>query len=402
VYGQLLIRFPSPPAKPKQKTKAKAKPPTKKGAEMHFRSIAELLEVPPLDPPYVSPEPESVLSKLFAISKRKNPEITSESQARLAYPELLVPLVIPGKSAEFQQQAIRELQIAGDLLLLGVTKRMASGRFSCMVCDRRFEVFDSFASHCWSVHKPEELPDEVVPDPIRSFVNFLMGNRFVNFPFEYCFNPQSYRAAELNLHLDREEEEEDLEIPQLHPIEFDPDIGIKCNLCDSVYESTEDLRNHCWENHIQLFIDLFVNDRHKLDEEQRVEELGLICINQLRVGTVSGDPVTFGCAGCTQKPAAASKLFQHLFYKHLELAVVTHAEKERWPLTFGSLPVAMQTTVDTLFQKIPVNELKSAGLLGETAMNCVECEVTFADEEERRLHFLREHFAAIFVFRPSS
>ena len=362
-YGPEIKVLPAPAKKPKREKKEK-----KCDVEITigFVELADLLakeekvvyETSDEDPP----------EKLFtAVKKKIDPSVASVEECWAKHSDRVV-----GGAFGIKLRNVRIMQIAADLLLRGVSGIRFDKKLICIMCDKSFAGFSAFGQHSLDYHAPQELP-EVPVDIKKTFLNYMIATGVVNCPYTLTFGDIPLRNSEPPRPEEEEEDEEEEEPIRISPIVYDAEKGLSCSLCPDVkFASPEEVLEHCWAAHWQTFFALMHEGTSKARDD-KLEQLGAICVNKFGLGTPDSDGNGFICAKCGQKMATPTKLFGHAVNRHPSFGIPTKSEYDQWPLKVESLPASLQTLVKKMISGIDIPSLTEHGILGEDGTYCLIC-----------------------------
>ena len=170
--------------------------------------------------------------------------------------------------------------------------------------------------------------------------------------------------------------------------------GIKCLTCNKDFDSVESLRNHCWLEHYDIFVKLATGkeiEKHKGEDDKMLHQLGLFCINQLHMGTVSHGNLIIRCCLCKFCIATPAKYFMHAFFKHQEFAFVRKDQYNQWPIRYNVFNESMLKQVRYVPEIIDFNELAECKLYDKKDNKCLDCNQTFKNDKERIDHYIHQH-----------
>ncbi|OHT01867.1 hypothetical protein TRFO_31208 [Tritrichomonas foetus] len=369
---------------------------------------------------FVEENPIPIKTQLFNYINKKRgktePKYEDENLCFLENSNEIMHFLLQKKSKDEKLSMIKAVNLTSDLLFYGIIINQNEKLFSCIPCDKNLHDVTSLLQHSVHRHAPLQFPNDSLnsnpnssnsnksnPNPEavdvkNMLLRFLTATKRINCPFSKIYLDSELRNTTI------EEEDQDEGIsdsdddglqanrPYITPMVYNQDEGIKCRICNSAFHSIEEIKNHCWIDHNDIFVDIFskkVTKNNDIDE--KVKEFGLFLINQLNLSNVTQDPQMIHCKKCDFETTEPSKFFTHMFFKHQTFSFVKKKQFDQWPMKYSAFAPNLKKLINRIVVNVPFDDLEDNGLFNHTNNMCLDCNVKFPDEETMLSHYIEDH-----------
>lgn len=394
--------------KAKKTAKKKSTGDVKKYRECHFFDIDDYFNKKHVTINYdiksdnwFDEKPASLKDLLFKYETNKGAPVKDEDSCFIEYSNEVLSFLLPTKTKEKKVQVLEKICLTADLFLLGIIHQLNDGTFSCQTCDKHLYDPVALIQHADSRHCKESSPDHNL-DSKDVLLHYLTALNQVKCPFKTVFDRselQNMTIKEAESDDELQDEEEESEISKIYtniikPRTYQESDGIKCLICKKDFDSVESLKNHCWLEHYDIFVKLVTGkelEKHKGEDEKELHQFGLFCINQLHMATVAHDNLVIRCGLCKFCISQPSKFFMHAFFKHQEFAIVNKAQYNKWPIRYNVFTDSMIKQVKYVPEVLDFNELAECHIYDKKENKCLDCNVSFKNDQERADHYVEHH-----------
>lgn len=328
-------------------------------------------------------------------ASKKKMKFTDENDAFLQNAKASIVYGFPRKSADERRRILTDFSVAVDLIFSGIVLyRPNRNCFRCQRCERYLPDSVALLQHVSMKHIPPELPD-VQLDIKELLTRFLNATNKVVCPIQYTYDPAIYKSM-MTIEEDEndhdEEDSDDLSSIQselIVPLTYNPDNGIKCNICNMMFSSIDEINDHCWINHYEILFES-LQPVQKKKESPKIMAFSNFCVNNLKVAHLT-KPDVVQCNYCDQM-RKVPQFFIHLYFDHpSHYVIVTRNQCIKWPLRYEEFDNSYQSQMQLAIRKINYQELEDHGLFSKSLNKCVDCDVVFHKGEERDQHYVEQH-----------
>ena len=350
----------------------------------------------------------SLKELLFNHEKKKSNDVNDIDSCFINHADHVLPFLLPTQPKDKRFMSLERICLAGDLLLLGIMHAQKKGNsFVCQVCQKSLHDPVAMISHSESRHC-NDLSINHNLDLKDVFLHYLAGTDQVKCPFEVIFESSQLKNLEVEEEDDEDEDESsndeenyiDLLNNAIVPKTYNESDGIKCCICNHDFNSVEELRDHCWLNHYELFVKLvtlkgFEKEREK--EDKKLIRFGMFCIKQLNLASINHDNLIINCNLCKFAIANPAKFFMHAIFKHKGFAIVKKEQYKKWPINYSEFNETILKQIKKMDVEIEFNELVENHIYDPNENKCIDCGISFNDDDEREEHYLIHHL----IYLPS-
>lgn len=356
----------------------------------------------------LSEEPPSLKEQLFKLMVKKGEKVKDEDSCFIQYDNEILPLLLPTQTKEKRNQVLERICLTADLLLRGIVLCRNNEKFRCNICFKFLKDPVALIQHCFSRHSNDDADDKTQNfDSKDVFLHFLTATKKVKCPFKLVFDDSRLKKITFEEEEDDDDDDDDDDdsnddkLKEIVPLVYNKADGIECCICKKKFESVESLKNHCWLLHYDFFVKLVTGkgfDKGKEEENKKLHKFGAFCIKHLNSGTINKDNLSINCKLCDFNVAAADKFFNHIFFKHQQFAIVNKEQYSKWPIRYNEFLPQMEKQVKSYVDAIDYDELEKFGIYNKKDNKCVNCNVSFKNDQERDDHYMKNHL----IYLPPS
>ena len=178
------------------------------------------------------------------------------------------------------------------------------------------------------------------------------------------------------------------------PKTYNESDGIKCCICNENFDSVEDLKNHCWLIHYELFVKLVTGkgiDKKKDEDDKKLNLFGLFCIKKLKLADVNQVDFSIKCKNCNFSLANPIKFFLHIFFKHQDFAIIHKNQYSKWPIKYEEFTYSMIKKIKNIGEIININDLEKFNFYDKKENKCIDCNVSLKNDDEVIYHYINKH-----------
>lgn len=392
----------------KDKKKKKDKPKVEKKLECHFVDINGIINDNDNDniDELLSENPPSYKEQLFNLCVKKGEKVKDEDSCFIEHSNEILPLLLPSQPKEKRNLVLERICLSADLIMRGIISSKGHDKFRCNICFKFLKDPIALIQHSFSRHLKEDENEENPKtnhnlDTKDVLLHFLIANKQVKCPFKVIFDDSELKKLAFEEEEDSDDSDSDSDSDEkddnsknIVPLTYNKSDGIKCCLCNSKFDSVELLRNHCWLHHSDLFVGLVTGkglDKDKEEENKKLHKFGAFCIKHLNVANINSINLSIDCKLCNVNTPAADKFFNHLFFRHQQFALVSKEQCALWPIRYSEFSQQMEKQAKPYAKAFDYDELEKAHVYDRKGNKCVNCNVSFKNDEERDNHYMKNH-----------
>lgn len=318
------------------------------------------------------------LKQLYFIKMSKNNKNFASDDAQFLNSEndQLLEIIFPDKKRKKRKsekiEKIKNIFATIDLIANGCIIKGKSD-FYCVSCCKMLRSFEGIVEHCTSKHIPKENVPIISYDLKQLALKYFNAISMVDCPISLTYPDLEFESVTNRIRVNKESNKTVVYI---------------CKSCDKQFENIDELKNHCWLDHVDQLNELF---GLKVQPDY-FDNQGYFIINDLQLATITKEN-NIKCKICSQIFEDPTSFFFHTFFKHFNFRIVSSKDASAWQLNVKKLPSIPPFIKENILKQLKKYDFK---MFNKDENKCNDCICSFENDYHMFEHMINNHL----IFYP--